>query len=313
MVIIEGQRAIPEIQNAIVTSGTFDGVHFGHQKILRKIVNTAKELKGKSVVLTFWPHPRFVLFPEEKTLKLLSTFEEKAKLLEEVGIDYLVKVEFTKEFSQLSSETFIQNMLVNKLKTKKLVIGYDHRFGKNRTGSFEYLKENSDRFGFEVEEIPRQDIDDVGVSSTKIRQALFHGEVDKAAEYLGRFYSISGTVVKGKQIGTDLGFPTANVQVAEEFKLIPKDGSYAVRVEVNGVWHKAMLNIGIRPTVGGLHRVIETHLFEFEQQIYDQNIRIEFVKHLRDEKKFDSLDHLKSQLQKDKMASLEILKEYLNN
>ncbi|WP_420582623.1 bifunctional riboflavin kinase/FAD synthetase [Reichenbachiella sp.] len=310
MVIVEGHQAIPNIQNAIVTSGTFDGVHFGHQKILKKIVKTAKDLNGKSVVLTFWPHPRFVLFPEEKTLKLLSTFEEKAKLLEEVGIDYLVKVEFTKAFSQLSSETFIQNMLVEKLKTKKLIIGYDHRFGKNRSGSFEYLKENSDRFGFEVEEIPRQDIDDVGVSSTKIRQALFHGEVDLAAEFLGRSYSLKGTVVEGKQIGSQLGFPTANIKVPEEFKLIPKDGSYAVRAKVGNKWRKGMLNVGIRPTIGGLHRVIETHLFDFDQEIYNQPIQIEFVKHLRDEKKFDSLDELKNQLQKDKITSLELLKEY---
>lgn len=310
MVIIEGHQAIPEIQNAIVTSGTFDGVHFGHQKILKKIVNTAKEQNGKSVVLTFWPHPRFVLFPEEKTLKLLSTFEEKAQLLEEVGIDYLVKVEFTKAFSQLSSETFIQNMLVEKLKTKKLIIGYDHRFGKNRTGSFEYLKENSQRFGFEVEEIPRQDIDDVGVSSTKIRQALFYGEVDHAAELLGRAYSVQGTVVEGKKIGTQLGFPTANINVSEEYKLIPKDGAYAVRVRVKDNWYKAMLNIGVRPTVGGLHRVIETHLFDFDQNVYGDSVQIEFVKHLRDEKKFDSLEDLKTQLQKDKVSALALLAEY---
>jgi len=309
MVIIEGHQAIPDIANAVVTSGTFDGVHFGHQKILKKIVKTAKELNGKSVVLTFWPHPRFVLFPEEKTLKLLSTFEEKAQLLEKVGIDYLIKVEFTKAFSQLSSESFIQNMLVEQLKTKKLIIGYDHRFGKNRSGSFDYLKENSDRFGFEVEEIPRQDIDDVGVSSTKIRQALYHGEVDLAAEFLGRPYSIIGKVVKGKKIGTELGFPTANIKVPQEFKLIPKDGSYAVRAQLDGQWYKAMLNIGIRPTVGGLYRVIEAHIFDFNQQVYDHTIQIEFVKHLRDEKKFDSLEDLKSQLQKDKITCLKLLAE----
>lgn len=309
MVIIESHQPIPAITNAIVTSGTFDGVHFGHQKILKKIVNTAKEIGGKSVVLTFWPHPRFVLFPEEKTLKLITTFEEKAKLLEQVGIDYLVKVEFTKEFSEMSSESFIQSLLVEKLKTKKLVIGYDHRFGKNRSGSFEYLKENSERFGFEVEEIPRQDIDDVGVSSTKIRQALFHGEVDLAAEYLGRPYSLSGLVVEGKNIGTELGFPTANIKVAEDFKLIPKDGAYAVRVNAGATWYNAMLNIGVRPTVGGLHRVIEAHLFDFNQDIYGETVQVEFVKFLREEKKFDSLDDLKTQLEKDKISSQALLKE----
>lgn len=309
MVIIESHQPIPAIPNAIVTSGTFDGVHYGHQKILKKIVKTAQEIGGKSVVLTFWPHPRFVLFPEEKTLKLLTTFEEKARLLERVGIDYLVKVEFTKEFSELSSESFIQSLLVEKLRTKKLVIGYDHRFGKNRSGSFEYLKENSERFGFEVEEIPRQDIDDVGVSSTKIRQALFHGAVDLAAEYLGRTYSLSGIVVKGNNVGTGLGFPTANIKVAEDFKLIPKDGAYAVRVRVKDKWHDAMLNIGVRPTVGGLHRVVEAHLFDFDYDIYDQQATVEFVKFLREEKKFDSLDALKIQLEKDKKSSKAILKE----
>lgn len=310
MVIYEAHQTIPDISNAIVTSGTFDGVHFGHKKILKKIVKTARDINGKSIVLTFWPHPRFVLFPEEKTLKLLTTFEEKARLLEEVGIDYLVKVEFTQAFSQLSSETFIQHMLVEKLKTKKLIIGYDHRFGKNRSGSFEYLKENSDSFGFEVEEIPRQDIDDVGVSSTKIRQALFHGEVKLAAEYLGRHYSLIGEVISGNKIGTQLGFPTANIQVLEDFKLVPKDGAYAVRIKAGALWYKAMLNIGIRPTVGGLHRVIEAHIFDFDSEIYGQSIEVEFVAYLRDEKKFDSLEDLRHQLQKDKMSSLTLLEEY---
>lgn len=303
MIIVEGHHPIPEITNAIVTSGTFDGVHFGHHKILKRIVRTAKEVGGKSVVLTFWPHPRFVLFPDEKTLKLLTTFDEKAKLLEEVGIDYLIKVKFDVEFSQLSSEGFVQSMLVNKLKTKKLVIGYDHRFGKNRTGSFEYLKENSHRYGFEVEEISRQDIDDVGISSTKIRQALSQGEVDKAAEYMGRPYSIQGKVVVGKQIGTSLGYPTANILVSEDYKLIPADGAYAVTVMVNEQKYKAMLNIGIRPTVGGLSRVIETHLFDFNEDIYGAIITIDFASYLRSEMKFESLDGLKMQLAKDALLA----------
>lgn len=310
MVIVEGHQDIPHIAHAVVTSGTFDGVHYGHQKILKKIVETAKSLHGKSVVLTFWPHPRFVLFPDDKTLKLLTSFEEKAQLLAQVGIDYLVKIEFTKTFSRLSSESFIQDMLVDQLKTEKLIIGYDHRFGRNRSGSFEYLKENSQRFGFDVEEIPRQDIDDVGVSSTKIRQALSHGQVNLATEYLGRNYSLIGTVVQGKKIGTTLGFPTANIDVQESSKLIPKDGVYAVRAKVGDQWYKAMVNIGIRPTVGGLDRVIEAHLFDFDQEVYQQKIQIEFVHRLRNEKKFDSLDDLKIQLQKDKISSLSFLKEY---
>lgn len=309
MKIIEGHHPIPDIPNAIVTSGTFDGVHFGHQKILKKIVKTAKAMNGKSVVLTFWPHPRLVLFPEEITLKLLTTFEEKARLLEKVGIDYLIKVTFTKEFAQQSSEDFIQSMLVSKLRTKKLVIGYDHRFGKNRTGSFEYLKENSARFGFEVEEISRQDIDDVGVSSTKIRQALFHGEVHHAAELMKRNYCIHGQVVKGQQIGGNIGFPTANVMVQDDFKLIPMDGVYIIRVEAKKKCYNGMLNIGVRPTIDGLTKVIEAHLFDFDGDLYDETVRIEFIKYLRKEQRFDSIDLLKDQLSKDKLQSIEYFKQ----
>lgn len=309
MIIIEGEDQIPEIPNAIVTSGTFDGLHFGHEKILKKIVDEAHSINGKSVVVTFWPHPRFILHPEEQTLKLLSTFDEKAHLLRHVGIDYLIKVRFTKEFSQTSSEEFIQKLLVDKLKTKKLIIGYDHRFGKNREGSFEYLKENADRFGFEVQEIPRQDIDDVGVSSTKIRNALFGGQVDIAHDYLGRYYDVTGVVTEGKKIGTKLGFPTANITVEEDYKLIPADGVYAVFVKIDEKRYSGMLNIGLRPTVDGHSKVVEVNIFDFSQEIYGETITIEFVKKLRDEKKFESLEHLKSQLKKDK----EIASDALSN
>ncbi|MCV9388752.1 bifunctional riboflavin kinase/FAD synthetase [Reichenbachiella ulvae] len=308
MILLDGINQIHHIPNAIVTSGTFDGVHIGHQKILKKIVNNAKKFGGKSAVLTFWPHPRFVLFPDDNKLKLLTSFEEKAEILKEVGIDYLIKVEFTKEFSQMSSESFIQDVLVDRIGTKKLIIGYDHKFGKNREGSFEYLKENSSRFHFEVEEIPRQDIDDVGVSSTKIRMALEEGQVDLAHEYMGRPYSVGGTVVAGKKIGTQLGFPTANIQLNHSYKVVPKDGVYAVKVDVNGKQWDAMLNIGLRPTVDGLSRVMEAHIFDFDQDIYDQSLVVNFVKRLRDEQKFDSLDELKGQLEIDKTNSLAVLR-----
>lgn len=308
MILLDGINQIHRIPGAIVTSGTFDGVHIGHQKILKKIVANAQQAGGKSAVLTFWPHPRFVLFPQDDTLKLLSTFEEKAELLKEVGIDYLIKIAFTKEFSQLSSESFIQDVLVDRIGTEKLVIGYDHRFGKNREGSFEYLKENCRRFNFDVEEIPRHDIDDVGVSSTKIRAALQEGKVDLAEEYMGRSYTVQGKVVSGQRIGGQLGFPTANIELEAAYKVVPKDGVYAVRVDLDGSSHDAMLNIGARPTVDGVGRVIEAHLFDFDQDIYGKMIKVSFVQRLRDEQKFDSLEDLKVQLNQDKVDSLAVLR-----
>lgn len=308
MIIVEGIDNLQRIPNAVVTSGTFDGVHVGHQKILKNVIKTAEKYKGKSVVLTFWPHPRFVLFPDDNKLKLLSTFEEKARILEEVGIDYLVKIKFTKVFSQLSSEAFIQDVLVDKIGAKKLVIGYDHKFGKNREGSFEYLKENSLKFGFDVEEISRQDIDDVGISSTKIRQALKEGHVHLASDYMGRPFSLTGQVIEGQQIGSDIGFPTANIQLDETFKVVPKYGVYAVTVEIEGNQYNAMLNIGIRPTVGGTSMVIETNIFNFNADIYGKQLTVSFIERIRDEKKFDSLEALKKQLSEDKAKSLSILK-----
>ncbi|PIB33984.1 riboflavin biosynthesis protein RibF [Reichenbachiella sp. 5M10] len=308
MIILDGIDQLYAIPHAIVTSGTFDGVHVGHQKILKKIVRLAKEQGGKSAVLTFWPHPRFVLFPDDTSLKLLTTFEEKAAILEKVGIDYLIRIEFTKAFSQLSSERFIQDVLVDKIGTKKLVIGYDHKFGKNREGSFEYLKENCKRFHFEVEEIPRQDIEDVGVSSTKIRKALLEGDVHLAQEFMGRPYSLTGTVVAGKRIGTELGFPTANLRLQAAYKVVPKDGVYAATVSVRGEEKGAMLNIGFRPTVEGVSRVIEAHLFDFKEDIYGEEMTVSFIKRLRDEQRFDSLEALKIQLLEDQKNSLSALK-----
>jgi len=304
MEIIEGIDLIPDIEEAVVTSGTFDGVHFGHQKILKQIVDLAQQTGGKSVVLTFWPHPRFVLSKGASDLKLLSTFDEKAELLELAGIDYVIKIEFTEAFSQLSSEAFIQDVLVNRLKTKRLVIGYDHRFGKNRTGSFEYLKENSDHFGFSVAEIKRQDIDHVGVSSTKVREALLYGIVDQAAQYLGRNYSFKGVVIEGQKLGSSIGFPTANIYVKETYKLIPKDGVYAVKVKVLGQEWLGMLNIGIRPTIAGAGRSMEVHVFNLEETLYGQEIEIQLVSRLRDEKKFENIEQLKRQLSEDKSSAI---------
>lgn len=252
MKIIESGNLVQAPKNAVVTSGTFDGVHIGHQKILKRITNLAKATNGESIVLTFWPHPRFILQPNDHSLKLLSTLEEKAHLLAKAGIDYLIKIPFTEEFSKLTSEEFIKNILIDKLSTKILVIGYDHRFGRNREGSFDFLKANEKAFGFAIEEIPKQEIDDMGVSSTKIREALLGMEVTAANSYLGRPYSLSGTVVEGEKIGRSIGFPTANIAVEEKYKLIPRDGVYAVNVMFEHKKYHGMLNIGMRPTVNGL-------------------------------------------------------------
>ncbi|HPI80751.1 MAG: bifunctional riboflavin kinase/FAD synthetase [Cyclobacteriaceae bacterium] len=299
----------PKVNNAIVTSGTYDGVHIGHQKILARLKEIAEKFKGETVVITFWPHPRLVLYPEENTLQVLNTFEEKAALLKEQGIQHLLRIPFTKEFSQKSSQEFIDNILVKKIGTKKLVIGYDHRFGKNREGSFEQLKLNGPQYGFDVEEIPRQDVDNVGVSSTKIRKALTEGDIETATHFLGRPYSISGMVVKGEKLGRVLGFPTANVDVDSHYKLIPAEGIYAVMVEHAHKAYGGMLYIGHRPTVGGTQRSIEVNIFDFDKDIYGEDITIKLMAPIRKDAHFDDLEALKKQLIVDKSSALNVLRE----
>jgi len=307
MEIYQGIEEFYPVQNAVVTSGTFDGVHLGHKVILKRLIQLAKKRQGESVVLTFWPHPRFVLYPNDTSLKLLSTFQEKASYLSDLGIDHLIKIEFTKKFSQLSSEEFIHNILIDKIGTKLLVIGYDHRFGKNREGSFQYLANNSHKYGFEIEEIPRQDIENIAVSSTKIRNALESGEIKTANEFIGNNYRLTGKVIKGSQIGRNLGFPTANIVVEESYKLIPADGAYAVKIGYQDRWHNGMLNIGFRPTVNGTTRTIETHIFDFNQNLYGQVITIGFVEKIRGEKKFENLEALSKQLTLDRKDAMKIL------
>jgi len=297
---------------AVVTSGTFDGVHLGHQTILRRLKEIAEKNNGETVVITFWPHPRLILKPEEQSLKLLNTFEEKAELLKEQGIHHLLRIPFTKEFSQITSQEFISKILVEKIGTRKLVIGYDHRFGRNREGSFEQLKINGPTYGFEVEEIPRQDVDDVGVSSSKIRKALEEGDVETASHFLGRPYSISGAVIKGDKLGRVLGFPTANIDVDAHHKLIPAEGIYAVTVNYGTSEFKGMLYIGNRPTVDGINRSIEVNLFDFNKEIYGETLKINLISLLRADAKFDDLEALKQQLHKDKELALEALKDKLS-
>jgi riboflavin kinase/FMN adenylyltransferase len=307
MKIYHGIDDFTRLDYAVVTSGTFDGVHVGHQKILNRLREIASRNNGETVVITFWPHPRLVLHPEDDTLKLLNTFEEKAELLKEQGIQHLIRIPFTKEFSQYTSEEFIQKILVETIGTKKLVIGYDHRFGHNREGSFEQLKINAPRYGFEVEEIPRQDVDHVGVSSSKVRKALEEGDIDTTTHFLARPYTLTGRVVLGDKLGRLLGYPTANIEIDTKYKLIPADGIYAVTVLHEHTTYKGMLYIGNRPTVNGTKRNIEVNIFDFAKDIYGESLTLYFHKLIRGDAKFSDLEGLKVQLGLDKQDALRIL------
>ncbi len=293
---------------AVVTIGTFDGVHLGHQAILKRLVSEAKKNNGKSVLITFWPHPRFILNKDAEKLKLLTTFDEKAKLIFDLGVDYILKIAFTPEFSNLSADEFVSDILVNKVGTKQLFIGYDHHFGNNREGNIHFLKDNANKYGFAVNEISKQEIDHVGISSTKIRNTLNNGEIHLANSLLGRNYTLRGKVVDGNKQGRSIDFPTANIQIDEDYKLLPSDGAYAVKVNIKEEVYNGMLNIGFKPTVSGVNRTIEAHLFNFDQDIYGTYISVEFVKALRKEKKFETIEDLKKQLFQDREDALKILK-----
>jgi len=285
-----------------VTTGTFDGVHIGHQIILKKLIETAKRIGGESVLLTFYPHPRMVL-QEQSDLRLINTIEEKTELLRQAGVDHLIIHPFTKEFSRTTSLEYVRDILSNQIGTVKLVIGYDHHFGRNREGSFEHLKEYGPIYGFEVEEIPAQDIDDVKVSSTKIRAALEEGDIETANSYLGQAFPISGRVIRGDQIGRELGYPTANIELSSQYKLIPADGIYAVKVKLDDKVFNGMLNIGMRPTFEFEEpkRSLEVHLLDFKGDLYGQYLSLELMKRIRDEKKFDSKEELIEEIQKDEV------------
>ncbi|MBI2269227.1 MAG: bifunctional riboflavin kinase/FAD synthetase [Bacteroidetes bacterium] len=297
----------------VVTSGTFDGVHVGHQRIIQRLTEVAKHSGGETVLLTFYPHPRMVLFPDDNELKLLNTQEEKIRLLEKQGIDHLIIYPFTKKFSRLSSVNFIRDILVNSIGTKKLVIGYNHHFGRNREGSFEHMKEYGPVYGFDVEEIPAQDIDNVEISSTKIRKALQAGDVRTANAFLGYSYTLTGKVIKGRQLGRTLGYPTANLSVSDKYKLIPANGIYVVEVNYGNKTYKGMMSIGLNPTVNsGKDRSIEVNILDFEKDIYGDDLTISFIDKIRDEEKFESLEKLKLQLGKDKQQTLKTF-EKLNS
>ena len=313
MIIYHNLDDFRQLPFAVVTSGTFDGVHLGHQKILSRLKVIAEENRGETVVITFWPHPRLVLYPDDPALKLLNTFEEKTELLKEQGIAHLIRIPFTKEFSNLTSEEFITGILVNTIGTRKLVIGYDHRFGHNREGSFEELKVNGPRYGFDVEEISRQDIDQVAVSSTKIRKALETGDIETANHFLGRPYSIRGRVIKGDKLGRLIGYPTANIEVDSTHKLIPSDGIYAVTVTYGHEQFNGMLYIGNRPTVGGGRHSIEVNIFDFNKEIYGDSLVLHIHKLIRYDAQFTDLESLKKELAADKLKTLDVLNQMLRH
>jgi riboflavin kinase/FMN adenylyltransferase len=296
----------PEKQ-VVLTQGTFDGVHIGHQKILKQVVEEAKRMNGVSVLLTFYPHPRLVLYPDDNDLKLLTTIEEKVDIVRNLGIDYVIILPFTKELSRLRADEFVREILVNQLRVDKLIIGYDHRFGRNREGGLKEMKAISESFGFEVEEIPAQDIENSIVSSTKIRKALLGGDAHTAENYLGKNYSITGKVEGGLQKGTEIGFPTANIRVNSSFKLIPKNGVYAVWVYLDENKYGGMLNIGYNPTFINKQWSIEVHIFEFSKNIYNQEITLEFVARTRDEMEYKSISDLIKQLKIDETEIRKIL------
>ncbi|WP_142784785.1 bifunctional riboflavin kinase/FAD synthetase [Changchengzhania lutea] len=290
----------------VVTIGTFDGVHVGHQKIINRLIATGKEHNLKSVILTFFPHPRMVL-QKDSNIKLINTIQERRDILDDLGLDYLLVKEFTKEFSRLSAEDFVKTILVDTLHAKKVIIGYDHRFGRNRNASIKDLKHFGTLYNFEVEEISAKDIDAVAVSSTKIRSALSIGDISKANAFLGYNFMLHGEVVKGKGLGRQLDFPTANLNIKEDYKLIPKQGSYIVRATIANKLVYGMMNIGVNPTVHGEKETIEIHFFNFSSDIYGRFIKVELLERLRDEQKFDHVDDLKYQLLKDKEIALKYI------
>lgn len=313
MVIVQSISKYDKKRATAITIGTFDGVHIGHRKILERLINSAKKLDLQATVLTFFPHPRMVL-QKDAGIKLLNTIEEKAQIMEQIGVDYLIIHPFTMEFSRLSATDFVRDILVNNLKTKKVIIGYDHRFGRNRTANINDLVAFGTTLDFEVEEIPAQEIDDISISSTKIRNAISAGDIATANSYLGYQYMLSGKVIKGKGLGKKLNFPTANLHVEEAYKLIPKNGVYVVKSFIRGETIFGMMNIGQNPTVnseqhkeGIRPQNIEIHFLNFNEDLYNKKLQILIIERIRDEHKFDSLEALQLQLQKDKETSLAII------
>jgi len=296
-------------RGCVMTIGTFDGVHIGHKTILKRVVDAARQQNINAVLLTFFPHPRMVL-KKDNTIKMINTLAEKQKLVSNIGIDHMLVYSFTKEFSQLSAEEYVKDILVTQLNAKKLIVGYDHRFGHNRTANIETLHKFSATYNFEVEEINAQLLDDVAVSSTKIRNALAQGNITVANTYLGYKYILQGTVVRGKGIGKTLGFPTANLHLDEDYKFVPKKGVYLTQATIDSKVVYGLTNIGNNPTVAGIETTIETYFMNFSKNLYQQKLSIQFITRIRDQKKFDSLASLKQAIHKDKLFAKDFLKQY---
>lgn len=292
----------------VITIGTFDGVHIGHRKIIKRLVEAAQDSMLESAVLTFFPHPRMVL-QKEVGIELINTIEERKQILLNTGIDHLIVYPFTKDFSRLSAKEYIEEVLVNKLHAKKVIIGYDHRFGRNRNANIEDLRKYGEEYGFEVEEISKQDVDEVAVSSTKIRKALQEGNIERANSYLGSHFLLTGKIVKGKGIGKDLGFPTANLKIEEAYKLIPKTGVYVVKADIDNQEVFGMMNIGYNPTVGGSEKTIETYFFNLDKNLYGKELQIKMLKRIREEKKFSGLEELIKAMQKDEKFSINYINQ----
>ncbi len=304
----KGAHAFQSDNFTVITIGTFDGVHAGHQKIIERLVETAQSSRLESAILTFFPHPRMVL-QQDSNIKLIHTIEERREILEKSGVEHLIIHPFTHQFSRLTALEFVRDILVNRLKAKKIIIGYDHRFGRNRTADIHTLREYGKEFGFEVEEISQQEIEDVAVSSTKIRKFLIEGRVEKANNYLQHPFTLTGKIIPGKGLGKDFGYPTANLKIEEDYKLIPKIGVYVVRAVIDEIPYFGMMNIGTNPTVGGKKMTIETYFFLLDQDLYEKKLQIELLTRIRDEKKFDSVEALRMAMKQDEAFSERFIRD----
>jgi riboflavin kinase/FMN adenylyltransferase len=309
MRVYKNINELPGFKNAVLTIGTFDGVHLGHLQIIKQLIKEAEEIDGTAVLITFYPHPKQIIQSAQKPLYILNTPEEKYELLHHAGINTIVVVPFTKEFAEQPAPGYIKDFLVDKFHPHTIIIGYDHRFGKERSGDYRLLENEGVKFGYKVKEIPEHVLQNVTISSTRIREALLTGDIDTANECLGYHYFFHGTIIEGNKLGRTISYPTANLEIPEKQKLIPANAVYAVEVKIEGILseYKGMMNIGIRPTIDGTARTIEVNIFDFDENIYGRTVKVSLRKKIRDEIKFIGLDALKEQLAKDKVTAIAAL------